>query len=60
MQFAISDHADFPQSIDYIEATGAKYIYTYGSSDALFARNLSKKGYIARALPEIKRFVKET
>lgn len=55
-QFPISDHADFQQSIDYIDATGAKYIYTYGGSDALFARNLSKRGYIARPLPDIKRF----
>jgi putative mRNA 3-end processing factor len=57
MQFVISDHADFNQSKQYIEATGAKHIYTYGQSSKLFAENLSKEGYAAEPLPEAKRFV---
>ncbi len=56
MQFVISDHADFNQSLDYITATGAKQIYTYGSSSKLFAENLSKRGYNAEPLLEEKRF----
>ncbi len=46
-QFPLSDHADFSQSIDYIEATGAKKIVTYGGSQRLFAANLRAKGYDA-------------
>ncbi len=56
MQFVISDHADFSQSLDYIRATGARHIYTYGASSRMFAENLSKEGYNAEALPEEKRF----
>ena len=44
-QFALSDHADFQQSVDYIEATRAKKVLTYGPNAASFARNLSKEGY---------------
>lgn len=56
MQFVISDHADFNQGLDYITATGAKKIYTYGSSSKLFADNLIKAGHDAEPLPEEKRF----
>lgn len=44
-QFPLSDHADFSQSIDYIEATGAKEVISYGANAEAFARNLSQKGY---------------
>lgn len=47
MQFPFSDHADFKQSVDYIEATGAKSIYTYGPNSGRFAENLQKLGYDA-------------
>jgi len=44
-QFPLSDHADFQQSIDYIEATHARKILTYGPNAPSFARNLGKSGY---------------
>ena len=44
-QFPLSDHADFKQSVDYIEATRAKKVLTYGPNASPFARNLSKCGY---------------
>ncbi len=44
-QFPLSDHADFSQSIEYIEATGAREVVTYGSNASAFARNLGQKGY---------------
>lgn len=44
-QFPLSDHADFKQSVEYIEATRAKKVLTYGSNAASFARNLSMEGY---------------
>lgn len=47
MQFPFSDHADFKQSLDYINATGAKSIYTYGPNSGRFAENLQKLGYDA-------------
>ena len=56
MQFVISDHSDFSQCLDYIKATGAKEIFTYGHSSKLFAENLSKEGYKAEPLPEAKKF----
>lgn len=46
-QFPLSDHADFGQSVGYIDATGAKEILTYGPNAESFARNLSKDGYNA-------------
>lgn len=48
VQFALSDHADFWQSKDYIDATGAKEVLTYGSSRELFAAHLKMHGYNAR------------
>lgn len=44
-QFPLSDHADFGQSVDYIEATGAKEIIPYGANAEAFTRNLSQRGY---------------
>lgn len=44
-QFPLSDHADFQQSVEYIEATRAKKILTYGPNASSFARNLSGEGY---------------
>ena len=52
-QFPLSDHADFSQSIDYIESTGAKKVVTYGSNQRLFANNLRAKGYDAMPFLEV-------
>ena len=46
-QFALSDHADFKQSIEYIDAVSPKKIYTYGSNREAFAKNLKRHGYDA-------------
>jgi len=46
-QFCLSDHADFKQSIEYIDAVSPKKVYTYGSNKEVFARNLSQLGYKA-------------
>ncbi len=46
-QFGLSDHADFKQSTDYIDAVSPKKIYTYGSNKEVFAKNLSREGYNA-------------
>jgi putative mRNA 3-end processing factor len=47
VQFPLSDHADFRQSLDYIEAAHPKKILTYGSNSEIFAQNLSRAGYNA-------------
>lgn len=44
-QFTISDHADFWQGVEYIEATGAKKVYTYGPNAEVFSENLNREGY---------------
>lgn len=44
-QFPLSDHADFMQSVDYIESTGAREVLTYGPNAHSFAKNLRNKGY---------------
>lgn len=45
MQFPLSDHADFRQGVEYIDAAGAKMVFTYGHGSEEFAANLRKKGY---------------
>lgn len=49
-QFPLSDHADFKQALDYIEACSPKVIYTRGSGECskIFAKNLSEEGYNAK------------
>jgi putative mRNA 3-end processing factor len=47
VQFPLSDHADFRQSLNYIETANPKKILTYGSNSEVFAQNLSKAGYNA-------------
>ncbi len=44
VQFALSDHADFKQAVEYINACNPKKVYTYGSNSYVFAHNLSKSG----------------
>ncbi len=46
-QFALSDHADFRQAVDYIDATGADAVYTYGKGARELAENLARLGYNA-------------
>ena len=46
-QFPISDHADFNQSMDYINQTGAREVFTYGHNKDIFAKNLKAHGYAA-------------
>jgi putative mRNA 3-end processing factor len=55
MQFPLSDHADFRQSIEYIEAASAKEVLTYGRNCEELAANLQKEGYDARPFSEYKR-----
>ncbi len=47
VQFPLSDHADFRQSVYYIEAASPKRVLTYGSNAETFARNLARQGYNA-------------
>jgi len=47
VQFALSDHADFKQAVDYIGQCSPKAIYTRGSGCEAFARNLKAHGYNA-------------
>ena len=47
VQFPLSDHADFRQSVYYIEASNPKKILTYGSNSETFAMNLNRAGYNA-------------
>ena len=49
VQFALSDHADFSQVVEYINSAGAKHVFTYGQNAALLAGNLRKASY--NALP---------
>ena len=51
-QFGLSDHADFSQSVDYIEAAKAKRVFAYGSNCERFVQNLCKKGYDAHDFSE--------
>ena len=50
VQFALSDHADFSQALEYASQSSPKIIYTYGSSAATMAKNLKAHGYNASAI----------
>ena len=50
VQFALSDHADFSQAVDYINACSPKIVFTLGRNASVFAKNLMMKGYDARPL----------
>jgi len=41
-QFSLSDHADFAQSIEYINEVSPKQVLTFGSNAKIFANNLNK------------------
>ena len=47
VQFPLSDHADFAQSLEYIIATGARKVFTYGKGAEAFAAHLSIAGFDA-------------
>ncbi len=50
VQFALSDHADFSQAVEYINACDPKLVLTFGRRSDVFAKNLSVRGYNARPL----------
>ncbi|MHB1830568.1 MAG: MBL fold metallo-hydrolase [Candidatus Micrarchaeaceae archaeon] len=50
VQFALSDHADFVQAVEYIDRCNPKFIYTCGSGCDTFAKNLKANGYNANPI----------
>jgi putative mRNA 3-end processing factor len=44
-QFPLSDHADFWQAVEYIDAASPKKVYTYGKGSVEFCANLRRLGY---------------
>ncbi|MEM0147806.1 MAG: MBL fold metallo-hydrolase [Candidatus Micrarchaeaceae archaeon] len=44
MQFALSDHADFKQTVEYINDVHAKEIVAYGKNSKIMAANLARMG----------------
>lgn len=50
VQFALSDHADFAQAVEYIDRCNPKFIYTCGSGCDIFAKNLKANGYNANPI----------
>ena len=46
-QFALSDHADFYQAVEYIDKVCPEKIYTVGKGRKTFAQNLANEGYNA-------------
>lgn len=50
--FPLSDHADFPELLEFVERVAPKRIYTVHGFAADFALELRERGYDARALGE--------
>ncbi|MFC2174249.1 MBL fold metallo-hydrolase RNA specificity domain-containing protein [archaeon] len=48
--FQLSDHADFPHLLRYVEAAEPKRIYTVHGFESEFARQLQRRGWAARPL----------
>jgi Cft2 family RNA processing exonuclease len=48
--FPLSDHADYPDLLEYVRRTGARRIYTLHGFDAEFAQDLRLMGYDAHCL----------
>jgi hypothetical protein len=48
--FPLSDHADYPELIEYVRRTGARRVLTLHGFDAEFAQDLRLMGYDARPL----------
>ncbi|MGC9204917.1 MAG: hypothetical protein ACP5FN_01395 [Candidatus Micrarchaeia archaeon] len=54
VQFPLSDHADIYQAAEYIERSGAKHVYAYGSGASEMVNNLNKMGYDAKVFGEMR------
>ena len=52
VSFSLSDHADFVQATEYIDACCASEVYTLGKNAEIFASNLCKAGYNAMPMRE--------
>ncbi|MGC8623297.1 MAG: hypothetical protein ACP5TK_01335 [Candidatus Micrarchaeia archaeon] len=50
VQFALSDHADFRQTVKYIDEGNFKYVFTKGKNAEILAYYLRKAGYDAEAM----------
>lgn len=48
--FALSDHADFSQLMDYVKQSNPKIVYTCHGFSNEFARSLKKEGFEAKSL----------
>jgi DNA ligase 1 len=48
--FPLSDHADYPDLLEYVRRTGARRIFTLHGFDAEFAQDLRLMGYDAHCL----------
>jgi putative mRNA 3-end processing factor len=48
VQFALSDHVDFSQALEYMNACSPKVVFTCGPNAKTFAKNLILCGYDAR------------
>jgi Cft2 family RNA processing exonuclease len=48
--FALSDHADYPDLLEYVRLTGARAVYTLHGFAEEFAADLRMRGHEARAL----------
>jgi Cft2 family RNA processing exonuclease len=51
--FPLSDHADYPELIEYVERTGARTIHTLHGFAEEFASDLRLRGYDARSLKAV-------
>ncbi len=54
VQFALSDHADIYQAVEYINMVEPKVVYTYGPNSRLMSANLSKFGISSTPFSEAK------
>ncbi len=54
VQFPLSDHADFWQSVDYLNAVSPSFVLTYGGAQETFAANLAKVGFKAMPFSEFR------
>ena len=50
VQFPLSDHADFRQALEYLQAAAPKVVYAVGKEGKMMAGNLKKFGYDAKPL----------
>jgi Cft2 family RNA processing exonuclease len=51
--FPLSDHADYPELMEYVERTGARTIHTLHGFAEEFAADLRLRGYDARSLKPV-------